>query len=278
MDYLIDGKLGSPADNEKRALLAWEQGEEFVTSKPVLLSIESTSVCNLRCVMCTHAIGAVRRPKHMDKEVADKLEGFLKSAKSIQLHGIGEPLLSPAFWQFLSAVQDNHEAHIEVNSNAVLLTDTTISKILDSNLKTINISLDACTREMYQKIRGEKFEKVSMNIKRLCDKRREKVDSELKIWLNMTIMKENYKEIPYFVYFAKAIGADHTHFNDLNAFNAHTLLNWKVERGDFIFNYSEQMIDSVIDEVHEKLKEAKRNAEILGIGFSISGNKKLHLE
>ncbi|TWA53813.1 4Fe-4S single cluster protein [Azospirillum baldaniorum] len=277
--YALSNSVGSsPFDNEKEAILAWEQGKEVVTNNPVILSIESTSVCNLRCVMCPHAIGAVHRPKHMDQEIAGKLENFLKSAKNVQLHGIGEPLLSPAFWQFLSAIKDNHQAHIEVNSNAVLLTDAAIEKILDSNLSVINISLDACSHEMYKKIRGERFEKVAKNIQRLCEKRNERPSSKLKVWLNMTIMKENYKEIVHFVHFAKAVGADHTHFNDLNDFDSTALASWMVTRGDFTFKYAEQMIGDIIDDVTKNLQEAKSHAEIFKIGFSISGNKKLHLE
>ena len=68
---------------------------------PGSLIIETSSVCNLNCIMCPQGIDAIDRAMHMDENIVKKLVPFMKNSHSIQLHGIGEPFLSEGFWGIL---------------------------------------------------------------------------------------------------------------------------------------------------------------------------------
>src|SRR6185312_14947964 len=81
-----------PIRNRRLAMEEYYYGRAKLNSTPALLTIESTSRCNLRCVMCPHAVGAVDRPKHFDEQLVKRLTKFLLRSDAVQLHGIGEPL------------------------------------------------------------------------------------------------------------------------------------------------------------------------------------------
>jgi MoaA/NifB/PqqE/SkfB family radical SAM enzyme len=79
----------------------YSRRESIVSYFPKDLSIETTTECNLNCVMCWRAIGAIHDLKHLPTEQLQQLVPYLRQAEFIQLHGNGEPLLSPAFWRAL---------------------------------------------------------------------------------------------------------------------------------------------------------------------------------
>jgi MoaA/NifB/PqqE/SkfB family radical SAM enzyme len=168
---------------------------------PGSLIIETSSACNLKCVMCPQAIDAVNRPMHMDESLVEKLVPFVKNSHSVQLHGIGEPFLSKSFWALLEYLPPptSRKAWAQgkcvssVNTNLTILKKEHITKILKSNLSIINVSLDAANEKTYRKIRGYDFKKVIDNLKNLIKARGKREFP--KIWANMTLMKENVTEV-----------------------------------------------------------------------------------
>ena len=124
--------LADTQKNEALALAEFAAGALHLQSTPPTMTVESSSWCNLRCVMCPHAINAVHRPKHIEPELVQSLEKYIRQARSIQLHGIGEPFASPAFWYNLSILSD--DCHSEVNTNFTLLDEQKLRQLLDSKL------------------------------------------------------------------------------------------------------------------------------------------------
>ncbi len=186
---LIPTDLVSPDVNEALAKAEFAAGLTTVRSTPVILSLETTSACNLRCVMCAHAYGEVHRPKHLDDGLVSKLKHLLKRANHIQLHGIGEPTNSPAFWRLLGDLPPPQQiCDSSINTNFAVIDEERLSKLLDSNLKVINVSLDAGTEATYQKIRGFSFNVVVGNIERLLTGRRARGQAFPLVYMNMTLM------------------------------------------------------------------------------------------
>jgi MoaA/NifB/PqqE/SkfB family radical SAM enzyme len=228
---------------------------------PRNLIIESTAVCNLKCVMCPHAIGAVVRPKHFPDEYVDKIAGFLQGAKSIQLHGIGEPLLSPSFWKLLALLRGG-DCWSGMNTNLALLSEGMADRLVRSNLTEVNVSVDAATPETYWKIRGVDFGRLTANVKLLVARKRKQA-SPLSIAVNMTLMRENYLEVEQFLdLFLGEIGCSRAAVWPLNNFGSghHSLYR---HRTRFDFDYEQQGpwnfradFNAVIDRAEE---HARRN-------------------
>ncbi len=74
----------------------------FVSNIPMpdVVSITSTSRCNLRCVMCHHGIRKIKK-EDFSLDLVEGLKSAFSSAGVVTLTGLGEPLLSDNFWWFL---------------------------------------------------------------------------------------------------------------------------------------------------------------------------------
>src|SRR5215467_10568413 len=156
--------------DENTALMAREYAARklVVANLPTRITIESTSICNLRCVMCPQAIDAVDRPRHMPEQILDSLAEACAVVSSAQLHGIGEPLASPVFWRALESNAFHPDAQLTVNTNLTLLNDRHLALLVGARPKLwLNVSLDAASERTYRHIRGADFGEVTGNIARL---------------------------------------------------------------------------------------------------------------
>lgn len=214
-------------------------------SRPVSISIETSALCNLKCVMCPRTGPTWDRDGFIGEDILAKIEGFLPFALHLQLHGVGEPLLSPAFWRMLDLIRNHGIAFSEVNSNGLLLDDNRIERLVDSDLSLINISLDAATPETYRRIRGGDFAKVLDNIRRLRSRRDGHGRRLPKIVINMTLMVENIKELPAFVDLACDLDIDgvqawHLAKGTLSGNDD----SWRTTRDGWTFIYPEQHLSN----------------------------------
>jgi len=246
-----------------------------VESFPAKLTIETTSVCNLRCVMCPHAVGANSRPKHMPEFLLNKLTPALRHAGDVQLHVLGEPLASPAFWEALDRTAGQTESSIGANTNLTILGSERIERLLDSSIGYLNVSLDAATPETFQKIRGYDFELVLSNARALIEARDRRGAATPRLYFNMTLMLENIREAADFVSLARVLGGDRAYLWHLNSGDGY---DWTVERGDFRFVYREQhpSRDPVLS--NRMLRLAIERAEKEGIELCLDHNKALFFD
>jgi len=240
----------------------WKNGIVRVSSAPRLLTIETTSLCNLRCVMCGH--GTHPRDKsyeHFPETLIPRLSGVIRLAAHIQLHGLGEPLLNPAFWEMLALTHENQ--HVQINSNGLLLDRGNVDRVLTTWLGEISFSLDAATPETYRKIRGADFGRVVENIRYLIAERRRLGRTRPHVSMNMTLMRENIEETVRFVELAHELGAEQVQFGHMNQLEEGR--DWRVERKDWVFDYREQMLVNHPELSNRMIRAARDRALELGI-------------
>ncbi len=242
-----------------------------MAATPWKLEIESTSVCNLQCIMCSHVFAPPRTGKHFDVALLDRLSAMLPAAGEFQLMGSGEPLISPAFWKTMDFIAGNPSrirAHIGISSNGAAMTPHMIEKLLRSPLHEISFSLDAASPETYRAIRNGDFVRTIDNIRRLIRRRNELGKFALHIMLNMTLMRRNIDELPAFVELAKSLGADAVQFWPLHDYSEISKDNWTVERNGWVFKYREQMFGHTPEDaaaVNARIDQAVELAEKSGM-------------
>jgi len=237
-----------------------------VQSKPRHVTIESTTYCNLKCVMCEHSIeGMVADKRHFPEHLVPRLLPVLPTANRFQLHSLGEPLMSPAFWMLLDEITAVHTGMPEItfNSNGLLLNEKNIARLLATKVREINISFDAATPETYAKIRGGDFEKVLSNVAALVKARAASRRSDFKIMINMTMMRANIEELPEFIRLAKRLGVDEVGFWRLNDGDNYERPDWIVTKGDWRFAYNEESPKHYPNLFNAKVREAVRVAREL---------------
>jgi MoaA/NifB/PqqE/SkfB family radical SAM enzyme len=146
--------------------IAWE----WLRGRIEEIDIELTNDCSLSCVMCprgkmTRSIG------YMDfglyKKILDEIYPV-----TINLTGMGEPLLHPEFLDFLEYAKKDKDRFIWVclYTNGIHLNEDVAKRLIELEVDEVIISLDAATPKTYKEIKGaDEFDKVCENISRLLN-------------------------------------------------------------------------------------------------------------
>jgi radical SAM protein with 4Fe4S-binding SPASM domain len=136
---------------------------------PIFAGIETTGVCNLRCVMCPHGQQQYRSRKrgHMSfdlfRQVVDEAKAFVYDA---DLFGGGEPLLNPHIFDMI-AYAGAAGIHTRLHTNATLLDEERAQALLQSGLDFLSFSFEGYSKAIYEQIRRNAvYEATLENIQR----------------------------------------------------------------------------------------------------------------
>jgi MoaA/NifB/PqqE/SkfB family radical SAM enzyme len=242
------------------------EGKSVLQSKPVTFNIDLIGLCNMHppCAMCLNWRGDVG-PRHHKGLTVKELENFgdfARLAYNVVNCGIGEPLILKDLIPILQLFS-KWEKELGINSNGIALTPKLTDKLVPFfDILTITFSVDAATAETYSRIRGNHFQQVIDNIAYYCKKRREICPEGLpsKTGMVMIPMKANRSEVADFVRLAAKLGADVVELRALNQLE----VNIKVSRGDFVFDYKQQMLsDQELEEVRQEAEETAAQCGII---------------
>ncbi len=248
-----------------------DSGITKLAARPRVVTIETTRICNLKCVMCPHALDSDEKYEHFPAERVNDLKNIITTASIVQLHGLGEPFMNPAFWDILKLCHENQ--HVAVNTNGLLLKDKVIEKIVDSPISEINFSIDSATPATYHKIRGADFNQVKKAVGDLARARGN--NRKLRIVMNMTLMHENIREVPLFVSLASELGADAVSFGHLNEIDPGR--EWIIRKDDFTFDYLAQQLGNQPELSDQMIKEAESIAREKKIDLLLDWAKPVYL-
>jgi MoaA/NifB/PqqE/SkfB family radical SAM enzyme len=241
----------------------WLHRQEKIPWKPEIISITVTSRCNLHCVTCHHAFGKVKK-EDFNTALLEKTDDFLSSALLVDLTGLGEPLLSPVFWQILdrypvTETTTDRDFQLNFNSNGTLLTRESIQKILNARVKIIRISMDAADPELFWKIRGAKLNEVVDGLQTLISERNKLRRRYPLIGVQMTLMRLNIQQVVPIIDLCSKIGVDFLDVWPLNELPEPMLKIWSVSQSGWSFNYRDELLSalppdelkSVVNRFHE---------------------------
>ncbi len=141
-------------------------------NKPILLKIEPSNYCNLRCPTC-HPDGNTSGGS-MDEQtfriILEKapMEYFLKST----LYMFGEPLLNRRIYQMIAEIS-RYGIPTSISTNFHLFNEKHAAEMLASGLTWVLVCIDGASQETYEIYRvGGDLEKVKDNIRLLVDEKR----------------------------------------------------------------------------------------------------------
>jgi len=162
---------------------------------PIHLDIENTNVCNLKCPYCATTTAAWGSSKKgmltlpLYKRIID--EGADNGLYSIKLSLRGEPLLHKDLADMVAYAKKKGIIDIYFNTNAVLLTQDTSSRLIDAGLNRISISADGWNKKSFEKNRkGARFDIVYNNIILLRKIRSQKGVNFPKIRIQAVMLQE----------------------------------------------------------------------------------------
>ena len=187
--------------------------------KELTISIDKT--CNLKCTSCRKHYYKVSEKKRFKQSlIVEKLKktGWLDKSVII-MAGQGEVFYSNIYKEILKS--DIKRDTIKIFTNGTLFNKKNwdfISSIYKNIY--IAISIDAATKETYQKLRCGNFEYLKKNLEMLGKLRKENKIKEIQY--NFVVQKDNYKEIPEFIKMAMEYNVDMIQFTKLNNWGTFT--------------------------------------------------------
>jgi len=160
--------------------------------------IELTNFCNLNCSMCPRGL-MKRKVGFMDFGLFKNIIYQCKDYTDfIWLHAFGEPTFHPQLEQCINFCSHNN-IESGISTNATILTKEKALTILNSKLDLIILSLDAATKETYQRIRVKgDFDQVRTNIKNFLELKKKLNKRKLRALVQMLVMEATKDEIEVF--------------------------------------------------------------------------------
>lgn len=206
--------LRSQAKPVRRLLLA--TGRDRAPRMPDIVQIESTNICNAKCVFCPRD-EMHRRQGIMTVELFRKIvdECAELGITHIRMHNYGEAFMDRKLVEKVRYAKQKGIREVGMISNGSLITEPIARGMIDAGLDAINISVDASGKEVFESTRiGLKYDKVIANIERLVRLRGESGKRRPKLILSF-VRQNNSADEHAFIEHWRPI-ADKIHVTDLH--------------------------------------------------------------
>ncbi len=211
------------------------------------IEVEVTTKCPLRCIMCEHTYWKDKEYSNWNltfeqfKSIIDQLPKL----KWINLTGEGTPMLNPDFLKMIEYCKQKNIYTVFVHDFFVI-NEEQMRKIIEIGVERIWASIDAATKETYERIRvGSDFDKVISNIKKFIEFKKKMNSPIPELCFRYTFFKHNYKEMSKFLDLVYSMGGKYVNFVSLLEFE---------ETKDWIYEPPQDLI-----------KELNRKGKKLGI-------------
>lgn len=176
--------------------------------KKILLGLQEGD-CNLSCPKCyTHGDNApspLERPTEVMpfKQFANLCKEMAPYGPRVTPQTWDEPLLTPELFRYLKVMKD-HKLVVTMDTNGVLLNKDHRKALIDLEIDSIFISVDAVSAITYEKVRGKNtFDLVCNNIKEFMQERGDR--SLPRIGVSFVVEEENAHEEEEFVQYWKEL-------------------------------------------------------------------------
>lgn len=182
---------------------------------PPQLVIETTSICNLTCIHCSHR-ELQRTKRHMARPLFNKIVeeiGANSPMTEIWPTFYGEALImgyKGELWDRIDYAAKVGCRNLVLNSNGTLLKRwDNIEKVLASPLRRFILSLDGLSKETFELVREKaKWDEVYPAVEELCRRRRARGQLYPIIVAQFSIMKQNMHEVDSYKAYWEERGAE----------------------------------------------------------------------
>ncbi|MCZ6784087.1 MAG: radical SAM protein [Proteobacteria bacterium] len=172
---------------------------------PPIIVIAVTNLCDMACIHCAHPVikkspgykGTFMDPA-LHTKLVEEMARFKDQLWVVRYAADGESMLHPKFVDMVEETKRAGIGPVDLTTNAMALNEEKMRRLLLAPIDVIDVSLDAHTKETYEKIRIRgKFDKVTANLKRLIELRDE-LGSPTRIMTSIISQKEALDEVEAF--------------------------------------------------------------------------------
>jgi MoaA/NifB/PqqE/SkfB family radical SAM enzyme len=152
---------------------------------PIVLKVDLSPVCNLRCTVCVHARPSETSTDELKaqrfdakqmmtvdqfRRIVDEVKG---KTSAMSLYYLGDPFVHPHLEEMCKIAEDAG-INTKISSNfSFHFTDERIRSIIESGLTDLTVCVDGLSQDTYSKTRvGGRIDKVIDNLERVLTTRR----------------------------------------------------------------------------------------------------------
>ncbi len=188
--------------------------QERVRSYPIILKVDISPVCNLRCPFCVHGttnpkMKAFHKGQRMSVQAfSDIVEQVKHRTSAISLYYLGDPLTHPDLNEFCSVARKAKiYTHISTNFS-FSLSDEKIAALVDSGLNHLKVCFDGINQSTYEMTRtGGRIDVVLGNLRRIVAMRNQ-AKSDMTIEVQYLVHDGNRHELDEAYDRMQALGID----------------------------------------------------------------------
>src|SRR5438045_2541840 len=147
-----EGVLRRQAKPIRRLLLA--TGRDRAPGLPEIVQIESTNICNAKCVFCPRDV-MHRKLGIMSFDLFTKIvdECAELGITHVRVHNYGEPFVDRKLVEKVRYAKQKGIKEVGMISNGPLINEDVARGMIDAGLDAINISVDASGKEVFESTR-----------------------------------------------------------------------------------------------------------------------------
>jgi len=196
-------------------------GKAIQWGRPIAVSVEPTTSCNLRCPECPSGLRAFTRPtgmleKNFFKDTIDQLQ---RELFYLTFYFQGEPYLNPGFLGMVQYARSK-KIYTTTSTNAHYLNDENAKKTIESGLDRLIISIDGTTQEVYQQYRvGGNLSKVLEGARNIVKWKKELKSRTPFVIFQFLVVKPNEHQLEKVKQIADEIGVDAVWFKTAQVYD-----------------------------------------------------------
>jgi MoaA/NifB/PqqE/SkfB family radical SAM enzyme len=188
-------------ENLRRTLeaLSRERQDAAIHHKPLLLHLEITSRCNLRCLKCGHATDPPGTPRIMPRNlpypVIETFDDYFAAAVRVHTFGYGEMFLYNRLKKLVERLK-HYGCMVDGITNGVLVDQEEVDWLVEYGYDEITFSIDGVEPATMQRLRGVDVEKIWRTLAYLKQRKQQTGRDRPRVVVNFVAQSDNYHELP----------------------------------------------------------------------------------
>ena len=176
---------------------------------PEWIEIEASTCCPLKCQMCEHTHWK-EKSQNMTFEQFKKIIDEMPELRWFGFTGIGESYFNPDYKKMLDyARAKNPACFFEIFDNFNWVKTEDIEHWFDVGIDKVYVSMDAATKDTYEKIRvNGNFDTVVKNIKKFDKMKKVRNSYFPELWFHYIFGKHNVHEMKKYLDLIHEMGVD----------------------------------------------------------------------
>ena len=175
---------------------------------PRYLEVEITTICNKLCIHCEHTYWPMvdQERRHMNLEQFKKIVDQFPKLKWVNLTGEGSAFLDKDYVEMLRYLKNKGVA-IYLVDHLSDITEDVLEELIKMDIEGIYVSLDAATKETYEKIKvGCNFDNVIRNLRKIIELKKKYNKPVPELCFRYVILKQNLHEMPDYIDLIASLG------------------------------------------------------------------------